>query len=140
MSRRSARTWFGKTSSGSTSPQPLYTGGRLNHAYGAQAATQEASRLDVERAQQALTLRVYETFYAALMAEQGVRVSTEGVEIAERHLDLAQVQVQRGIGGAARRPARGGGTRERASQADSCAQLRRGVVPGAADGALAAAE
>ena len=76
--------------------QPLYTGGRLNHAYGAQAATQEASRLDVERAQQALTLRVYETFYAALMAEQGVRVSTEGVEIAERHLELAQVRFSAG--------------------------------------------
>ena len=60
--------------------QPLYTGGRLEHAYGAQAATQEASRLDVERAQQGLTLRVYETFYAALMADQGVRVTDEGVE------------------------------------------------------------
>jgi outer membrane protein TolC len=80
--------------------QPLYTGGRLNHAYGAQAAAQEASRLDVERAQQALTLRVYETFYAALMAEQGMRVSTEGVQIAERHLELAQVRF--GAGSAAR--------------------------------------
>src|SRR5688572_2108169 len=76
--------------------QPLYTGGRLNHAYGAQAATQEATRLDLERAQQALTLRVYETFYAALMADQGVRVSTEGVEIAERHLDLARVRFDAG--------------------------------------------
>ena len=60
--------------------QPLYTGGRLEHAYGAQAATQEASRLDVERAQQTLTLRVYETFYAALMDDQGIRVSEEGVK------------------------------------------------------------
>ena len=76
--------------------QPLYTGGRLNHAYGAQAAAQEASRLDVERAQQALTLSVYETFYAALMAEQGVRVSTEGVEIAGRHLELAQARFSAG--------------------------------------------
>jgi len=76
--------------------QPIYTGGRLNHAYGAQAATQEASRLDVERAQQALTLRVYETFYSALMADQGVRVTTEGVDIAERHLELAQVRFSAG--------------------------------------------
>jgi outer membrane protein len=76
--------------------QPLYTGGRLNHAYGAQAAAQESTRLDLERAQQALALRVYETFYAALMADQGVRVSTEGVEIAERHLDLAQVRFEAG--------------------------------------------
>ncbi len=76
--------------------QPLYTGGRLNHAYGAQAATEEASRLDLERAQEALTLRVYETFYAALMADQGVRVSTEGVEIAQRHLELAQIRFNAG--------------------------------------------
>ena len=76
--------------------QPIYTGGRLTHAYGAQAATQEARRLDVDRAQQALRLRVYETFYAALMAEQGVRVTTEGVDIAERHLELAQVRFSAG--------------------------------------------
>lgn len=30
--------------------QPLYTGGRLAHAYGAEAATQEGSRLELERA------------------------------------------------------------------------------------------
>ena len=76
--------------------QPLYTGGRLNHAFGAQAAVQEGSRLDVERARQQLTLRVYETFYAALMADQGVRTSAEGVKIAERHRELAQVRFEAG--------------------------------------------
>ncbi len=76
--------------------QPLYTGGRLNNAYGAQAATQEATRLDLERVQQALTLRVYETFYAALMNDQGIRVTEEGVRIAERHLELAKVRFDAG--------------------------------------------
>ena len=76
--------------------QPLYTGGRLTQAYAAQAAAQEGSRLDVERAQQALTLRVYETFYAALMADQGVQVTQEGVRIADRHLELAQVRFEAG--------------------------------------------
>ena len=76
--------------------QPLYTGGRLNHAFGAQAAVQEGSRLDVERARQQLTLRVYETFYAALMADQGVRTTAEGVKIAERHRELAQVRYEAG--------------------------------------------
>ena len=52
--------------------QPIYTGGRLAHAYGAEAAAEEGSRLELERARDTLTLRVYETFYAALMAEQGV--------------------------------------------------------------------
>ncbi|HEY6360993.1 MAG TPA: efflux RND transporter permease subunit, partial [Vicinamibacterales bacterium] len=76
--------------------QPLYTGGRLEHAYGAQAATRESSRLDVERARQALTLRVYETFYAALMNDQGIRVADEGVSISQRHLELAQARFQAG--------------------------------------------
>jgi hydrophobe/amphiphile efflux-1 (HAE1) family protein len=76
--------------------QPIYTGGRLNHSFGAQAAVQEGSRLEVERARQQLTLRVYETFYAALMADQGVRTTEEGVRIAERHLELAQVRYEAG--------------------------------------------
>jgi HAE1 family hydrophobic/amphiphilic exporter-1 len=76
--------------------QPLYTGGRLAHAYGAEAAAQEGSRLELERARHNLTLRVYETFYAALMADQGVQTSDEGVRIAERHLELAQVRYQAG--------------------------------------------
>ena len=76
--------------------QPLYTGGRLAHAYGAEAATQEGRRLELERAKHSLTLRVYETFYSALMADQGVRTSDEGVRIAGRHLELAQVRYQAG--------------------------------------------
>ena len=76
--------------------QPIYTGGRLAHAYGAEAAAQEGSRLELERARHSLTLRVYETFYAALMADQGVQTSDEGVRIAERHLELAQVRYQAG--------------------------------------------
>jgi HAE1 family hydrophobic/amphiphilic exporter-1 len=76
--------------------QPLYTGGRLDHAYGAQASLQEASRLDLERAQETLTLRVYETFYAALMNEQAIRVAEEGVQIATRHLELAKVRFDAG--------------------------------------------
>ena len=51
--------------------QPLYTGGRLSTRMARRPPTQEASRLDVERARQALTLRVYETFYAALDERPG---------------------------------------------------------------------
>ena len=76
--------------------QPVYTGGRLAHAYGVQAAAQESSRLQLERARQALTLRVYETYYAALMNEQGIRVSEEGVAIGEHHLQLAHVRFEAG--------------------------------------------
>ena len=76
--------------------QPIYTGGRLNQAYAIQAAGEEGSRLQLERSRQALTLRVYETFYAALMNDQGVRVTEEGVRIAERHLELARVRFEGG--------------------------------------------
>src|SRR6185503_7117443 len=76
--------------------QPVYTGGRLANAYAAQAAGEEASRLDVERSRQALTLQVYESFYAALMNEQGIRVSDEGVTIAQKHLDLAKARFDAG--------------------------------------------
>jgi outer membrane protein TolC len=76
--------------------QPLYTGGRLAHAYAAQAAGEEASRLDVDRARQALTLQVYEAFYAALMNDQGIRVSGEGVTIAQKHLELAKARFEAG--------------------------------------------
>jgi hydrophobe/amphiphile efflux-1 (HAE1) family protein len=76
--------------------QPLYTGGRLAHAYGLQAAAEESSRLRLERARQALALRVYETFYAALMNEQAIRVNEEGVAIAEHHLQLAHARFDAG--------------------------------------------
>ena len=76
--------------------QPLYTGGRLEHAFGAQAASQEASRLDMERSRQTLTLRVYEVFYGALMNEQGIKVNEEGVQIATRHRELAQARFDAG--------------------------------------------
>ncbi len=76
--------------------QPIYTGGRLAHAYAAQAAGEEASRLDVDRARQSLTLQVYESFYAALMNDQGIRVSEEGVTIAQKHLELAKARFEAG--------------------------------------------
>ena len=76
--------------------QPLYTGGRLSNAYAAQAAGEEASRLDLERSRQGLILQVYESFYAALMNEQGVRVNEEGVTIAQKHLDLAKARFEAG--------------------------------------------
>jgi len=76
--------------------QPLYTGGRLANAYAAQAAGEESSRLDLERSRQALVLQVYESFYAALMNEQGIRVSDESVTIAQKHLDLAKSRFEAG--------------------------------------------
>ena len=113
--------------------QPIYTGGRLNNAYGAQAATEEANRLDLERAQQALTLRVYETFYAALMNDQGIRVTEEGVD-CRAPPRAGQGAVRRGLGRSSRRAARRGRACQRPDEADSRAERGRRVVSGTADG------
>jgi outer membrane protein TolC len=76
--------------------QPLYTGGRLSNAYGVQASTLEAARLDLERARQQLDFRVVEAFYAALMNEQGVRVAEEQIAFAEKQLELAKARFAAG--------------------------------------------
>jgi HAE1 family hydrophobic/amphiphilic exporter-1 len=76
--------------------QPLYTGGRLSSAYGIQAATFDASKLQLERARQELRYRVVETFYAALMNEQGVRVAEEQIALAEKQLALAKTRFAAG--------------------------------------------
>lgn len=76
--------------------QPLYTGGRLQNAYAASAALQEASRQQLERARQALALRVVEAYYGALLQQQGIAVATEGVRRADTHLALAQTRFAAG--------------------------------------------
>jgi outer membrane protein TolC len=45
---------------------------------------------------QGLILQVYESFYAALMNEQGVRVNEDGVTIAQKHLELAKARFDAG--------------------------------------------
>jgi outer membrane protein TolC len=76
--------------------QPLYTGGRLSNAYGIQAASLDASRLDLERARQQLEFRVVEAFYRALMSEQGVRVAEQQIAFAEKQLELAKARFAAG--------------------------------------------
>ena len=76
--------------------QPLYTGGRLSNAYGIQASSLDASRLTLDRARQELHFRVVETFYAALMNEQGVRVADEQIVFAQTQLKLAKARFEAG--------------------------------------------
>jgi outer membrane protein TolC len=76
--------------------QPLYTGGRLSNAYGLQASALDATKLQLERTRQELDYRVVETFYAALMNEQGVRVAEEQIAIAEKQLELAKARFAAG--------------------------------------------
>ena len=76
--------------------QPIYTAGRLQNAYGLQASVFDASKLQLERARQQLQYQVVETFYAALMNEQGVRVAQEQIALATRQLELAKARFTAG--------------------------------------------
>ena len=76
--------------------QPIYTGGRLNNAYGITTASLDASKLELERTRQEIEYRVVETFYAALMNERGVAVADEQIRISTRQLELAKVRFESG--------------------------------------------
>jgi hydrophobic/amphiphilic exporter-1 (mainly G- bacteria), HAE1 family len=76
--------------------QPIYTGGRLNNAYGITTASLDASKLELDRTRQEIEYRVVETFYAALMNERGVAVADEQIRISEKQLELAKVRFESG--------------------------------------------
>jgi outer membrane protein TolC len=76
--------------------QPLYTGGRLRNTFGLQAAAADGARLTLDRARQQLTLQVVETFYRALLQEQGVGVAEQGVRLAEEQLAIAKTRFDAG--------------------------------------------
>ena len=76
--------------------QPLYTGGRLNNAYGISASSLDASKLELERTRQEIEYRVVETFYAALMNERGVAVADQQVQLGIKQLELAKARFEAG--------------------------------------------
>jgi hydrophobic/amphiphilic exporter-1 (mainly G- bacteria), HAE1 family len=76
--------------------QPLYTGGRLNNAYGISTTSLDASKLELERTRQEIEYRVVETFYAALMNERGVSVADEQVQLGQKQLELARARFEAG--------------------------------------------
>ena len=76
--------------------QPIYTGGRLNNAYGITTASLDASKLELDRTRQEIEYRVVETFYAALMNERGVAVADEQIRMTEKQLELARARFEAG--------------------------------------------
>jgi hydrophobe/amphiphile efflux-1 (HAE1) family protein len=76
--------------------QPIYTGGRLNNAFGISTSVLDASKLDLERTRQEIEYRVVETFYAALMNVKSVEVADEQIQLAHKQLDLAKVRFEAG--------------------------------------------
>ncbi len=76
--------------------QPLYTGGRLNNAYGISTSSLDASKLELARTRQEIEYRVVETFYAALMNQRGVTVADEQVRLSEKQLELARARFESG--------------------------------------------
>ncbi|MEZ5284435.1 MAG: efflux RND transporter permease subunit [Vicinamibacterales bacterium] len=76
--------------------QPLYTGGRLTNGHAAQERGLDASRLALDRARQDLQYQVVETFYRALLTQQGVGVADEQIHLAETQLKLARARYDAG--------------------------------------------
>lgn len=76
--------------------QPIYTGGRLNSAYGISASSLDASKLELDRTRQEIEYRVVETFYAALMNQRGVAVADEQIQLSARQLELAKARFESG--------------------------------------------
>jgi hydrophobe/amphiphile efflux-1 (HAE1) family protein len=76
--------------------QPIYTGGRLNSAYGISASSLDASKLELERTRQEIEYRVVETYFAALMNERGVQVAEEQITLSEKQLELARARFESG--------------------------------------------
>ncbi|MGH9217949.1 MAG: efflux RND transporter permease subunit, partial [Vicinamibacterales bacterium] len=76
--------------------QPIYSGGRLNSAYGITTASLDASKLELDRTRQEIEYRVVETFYAALMNERGVAVADEQIRMTEKQLELARARFEAG--------------------------------------------
>ncbi len=76
--------------------QPIYTGGRLNSAYGISSSSLDASKLELDRTRQEIEYRVVETFYAALMNERGVAVADEQIALTTRQLALARARFESG--------------------------------------------
>jgi outer membrane protein len=76
--------------------QPIYTGGRLNNAYGISTSSLDASKLELERTRQEIEYRVVETFYAALMNQRGVAVADEQIRFSQKQLELAKARFESG--------------------------------------------
>ena len=76
--------------------QPIYTGGRLNNAYGITTSSLDASKLELERTRQEIEYRVVETFYAALMNQRGVAVADEQIALTAKQLELARARFEAG--------------------------------------------
>ena len=76
--------------------QSLYTGGRLNNAYGITTSSLDASKLELDRTREEIEYRVVETFYSALMNERGVAVAQEQVQLGEHQLQLAKARFESG--------------------------------------------
>ena len=119
--------------------QPIYTGGRLNTAYGITTSTLDASKLELDRTRQEIEYRVVETFYAALMNQRGVAVAEEQIRLNEKQLELAKVRFESGIGGAPRRAAGRGRTGQLEGPAHPGEGAGRHRDAGAAQRAVAAA-
>jgi outer membrane protein TolC len=76
--------------------QPIYAGGRLQHALGVSLSQADSASHQLERARQALTFEVVQTYYGALLQQQGIVVAEEGLRRAQQQLKIAQTRFEAG--------------------------------------------
>ncbi len=76
--------------------QPIFAWGRYYYNYQAAKLNYQAVQQDVNAAYNQLRLDVSEAFYAALIAQEFVRVAKQSVSLVEKQLDIAETSLQAG--------------------------------------------
>ncbi len=76
--------------------QPLFAWGRYYYSYQAAKLNLQAVQRDLDAAANQLRLDVSEAFYAALMAQEFVRVSEQSVSLVEKQLAIAEASLDAG--------------------------------------------
>ena len=79
-----------------TLTQPLFTSGRLWHAYKQARLAAKLAREKVRQTRQETILQVSKSYYGCLLADEFVRVSRQAVDVASRH--LKSVKDRRAVG------------------------------------------
>ena len=76
--------------------QPIFAWGRYYYGYQAAKLNYQAVQRDVDAAYNQLRLDVSEAFYAALIAQEFVRVAQQSVSLVEKQLGIAEASLEAG--------------------------------------------
>lgn len=77
--------------------QPLYTAGKVGTALRLAKIEAEGSTVDINRAEQELSLSVVRAFYALMWAERNLEVVNETLDQKKKHAAMARVRFNNGV-------------------------------------------